>query len=590
MTPPVSIAAHFEQTADIHPSRLAVQTAMCQLSYAELNQRASRLSEGILSRYQHVSRIALLLDDEVDMITAILGALKAGKTYVPIAPETPPSRARYIREDSGAELVVTRARHLESIRQLLGDDAAVCAIEELDHVTEAAAAPADIQPDRPVWILYTSGSTGRPKGVVQTHRNILNYVQTYVTGYSLVPEDRVALLFSLTANAGGHELFSAILTGASVIPYDVATAGVTALPAWLARNEISILSCVPTLFRRLVDTLSGTVPLPGIRIVKMVGEPVYRRDVIAYRKFFSPNATFINRLGSTETGTIRWHFVDHTTSIEGVHVPVGYPVPDHEVLVVDETRTPVAGMEVGEIAVRSRFLSPGYWNQPDVTARAFTPPDEDERRLFLTGDLGYMHPDGCLVHVGRKDDQVKIRGYRIELAEVQSALLDLPAIKEAIVLARKDVSEEPQLIAYIIPTEKRPPTTSSLRHTLEKTIPSYMIPSAFVFMQSFPLAANGKILRSALPPPTSRPELDTPFLAPRTTLEEEIATIWTAVLDVQPIGVDDPFLELGGDSLRAARLVNRVRSKLRVEIPQHMLVDGGTVARMALVVERLRAR
>ena len=259
----------------------------------------------------------------------------------------------------------------------------------------------------------------------------------------------------------------------------------------------------------------------------------------------------MNRLGSTETGTIRWHFLDHDSVVDDTYVPVGYPVERSDVVLRDDTLEPVPIGEVGEITIRSRFLSPGYWKNDAATAAAFLPdPEGGDRRLYRTGDLGRMAPDGCLVHVGRRDHQVKVRGYRVELGEVESALRNLPSVHEAIVMPH---GREGQLVAYFEPVAGRLPTASLLRRSLERTLPGYMVPASFVRIDRFPLAANGKINRGALPPPSnSRPDLDVSFRSANSVVERELVGIWAEVLGVQEIGVDDPFFE----SYRVSRRPN----------------------------------
>ena len=254
----------------------------------------------------------------------------------------------------------------------------------------------------------------------------------------------------------------------------------------------------------------------------MIGEPVYRREVDLYKKHFCETCTFVNRLGSTETGSIRWYFVDKDTQIDGNIVPVGYPVDDNEILLLDDRGDPVGYREVGEIAVRSRFLSPGYWRKPDRTKDVFLPdPHGGSEQIYRTGDLGRMRPDGLLVCLGRKDFQVKIRGHRIEVDEIEMALLEHPAISEAVVSSRgEDRAGEPRLVAYVVAEGTSTPTVTALRGLLAQHLPDYMIPAAYVKLDALPLAPNGKVNRGALPAPGSeRPELETAVTKARNPLE-----------------------------------------------------------------------
>ena len=294
----------------------------------------------------------------------------------------------------------------------------------------------------------------------------------------------------------------------------------------------------------------------------------------------------MHAMGPTETFTIRRHFIPHAWHSNDSTVPVGYAVPDKEVFLVDDTGRAVGTDQVGEIAVRSKYLALGYWRRPDLTQAAFIPdPRGGEERVYLTGDLGLMRADGCLFHMGRKDFQVKIRGYRVEVAEIEVALLGLDSIKAAIVHAQADAVGEQRLVAYIVPATGKAPTVSELRRALARTLPAYMLPAAFVFLETFPLLPNGKIDRRALPAPSrTRPALDQPYVAPRTPIEVELERMWATALNVEHVGMHDGFLDLGGDSLLATRLLARVIATFRVELSVQALLATSTIAQMAELI------
>ena len=274
-------------------------------------------------------------------------------------------------------------------------------------------------------------------------------------------------------------------------------------------------------------------------------------------------------MGFTEGYTVRWYFMDQATHIAGNTVPVGYPVAETHVLLLDEAGKEVGPEEIGEIAVKSRYLVPGYWRRPDLTHAAFLPdPAGGNARLYRTGDLGRMRSDGCLEHLGRKDFQVKIRGHRIDVAEIESRLLNHPAIKEAVVTAREEPSGDTVLVAYIVPAPVRVPTHSELRRFLQVTLPDYMIPSVFVTLAALPLTPNGKLDYRALPAPERlRPELAVAYVAPKSALEHHIATVWQEVLGREQVGVQDNFFDLGGHSLLLAEVHSKLQDILQQNIP-----------------------
>jgi acyl carrier protein len=274
--------------------------------------------------------------------------------------------------------------------------------------------------------------------------------------------------------------------------------------------------------------------------------------------------------------------------LSGNTVPVGYALEDREILLLDDTGKQVGFNETGEIAVRSRYLSPGYWRRPDLTAAKFRPdPDGGDKSIYLTGDLGYIMPDGCLEHIGRKDFQAKMRGHTVDLSEVEAAILARENIKAAVVIATQNQSqrEESHLVAYIVANTASAPGTTLLRRALSDKLPDYMIPSRFILLESLPLTPNGKVDRRALPDPgKSRPELETLFVAPRTSLEKELAQIWAEVLSLDAIGIHDNFFDLGGHSLAATRVVSQVIKQFRLELPLQSLFQSPTVGEMAVVI------
>jgi acyl-coenzyme A synthetase/AMP-(fatty) acid ligase/acyl carrier protein len=376
------------------------------------------------------------------------------------------------------------------------------------------------------------------------------------------------------------------LNGAALFPYDLATEGFAPLAEWMRAHRITIFHTLPTSFRSFCATVSADATFPALRILQLGGESINSEDVKYFQRHFLPHCVLVHAMGPTETFTIRRLFITHEWHSSDSKVPVGYAVPDKEVLLWDETGREVGADQIGEIVVRSKYLALGYWRRPDLTEAAFIPdPRGGDERLYFTGDLGMMRPDGCLIHMGRKDFQVKIRGYRVEVAEIEVALLGLGSIKAAIVHAQADDAGEHRLVAYLVPAAGEAPTVSELRRALAQTLPDYMMPSAFVFLDALPVLPNGKVDRRALPAPDhSRPALDVPYVAPRTPIESDLARIWAEVLSVKQVGIHDDFLELGGHSLLATRILTRVIEKFRVELSIQALFETPTVAQMAALV------
>ena len=532
-----SIPARFEAQARTHADRVAVKTAERRLTYEELNRAANRIARAIHElRGFDEEPVAVLLAKEAALFPAILGALKARKIYVPLDPALPLQRLSFIVQDVRPGLLITDSKHLAEAEQLAREGCRLMNLDEVktDGPDDDLRAPCP--PEASAWILYTSGSTGKPKGVVQTHRNVLHYVMNYTNYFHLSAEDRLTFLFPFSVNGAGHDTFAALLNGATLLPFDVNRDGVHTMADWLRREAITIYCSVPTLFRHFVKTLSGEERFSKLRLVRLIGEPVYKNDVLSFQKYFPAECVLVNRLGSTETGSMLFYFMDKDTEVENHNVPVGFPVYENEILLLDEDTSLDTGKDFGEIAVKSRYLSPGYWRRPDLTEKVFlsvptVPADSD--RIYKTGDLGQRLLDGSVVCLGRKDFQVKIRGHRIELSEIEITLQGLDEVSEAVVMARERQSHKRMLVAYVVPESGASPTVTTLRAALETTLPSHMMPSRFVMVDSLPQAPNGKVDRRALPEPgRARPNLDNPFVPAGTPIEEIVSRIWAKVLDL----------------------------------------------------------
>ena len=454
------------------------------------------------------------MEQGASLIAAIIGILKAGKTYVPLDRYYPQARLASILEDSQPTLIVTNNGNLSLARQLVPEAFPIINVDEIDSNSSDRDLNRLISPDSLAWIIYTSGSTGKPKGVMQTHRNVLHETMNYTNGAHICYEDRLVLVSSPAFGDAVRTTYAALLNGAGLYPLDIKKEGIAALANHLIQQEITVYRSVPSVFRQLASVLSEGKAVPKLRLIYLAGDSVSSTDVELYKKHFPRNSILVNGLGSTESLTFRWYFIDKETPCTSNGVPVGYEVQDKPVLLLNDAGEEVGLECIGEIAVKSRYLSPGYWGRNDLTATAFLPdPQGREERIYRTGDLGYLRPDGCLEHRGRKDFQVKLRGHRIELTEIETALLALGNIREAVVLGRADPYDEKRLVAYMVPAGKTRPTVTTIRHALRKKLPDYMIPSGFVFLDALPLSPNGKVDRRALPDPgQSRPELDTPYV------------------------------------------------------------------------------
>jgi amino acid adenylation domain-containing protein len=585
-----SIPDRFEGLARTYPRRLAVQDARRGLTYDELNRAANRVARAILARASlGDGPVAFLLQPGLPQIIAIFGILKAGKIYAALDAELfPPARLALLLKDWQASLVVTDDAHLSLARELLRGDGPPINLEALDPDLAEDNPGLSLSPESPALILYTSGSTGQPKGVVHSHRNVLHYTRLSINGIQIGKDDRLALLGSCSFAGSIASIFPALLSGAALLPFDLKTQGLPNLARWLIESEITIYISVTSLFRHMVSLLNGAETFPKLRLISIGGEPVTRRDVELYRKHFAADCLLGTGLAATEMLTVLGQFLDKDTPVNGVWVPLGYPAPGSEVLLLDEAGRELGPNEVGEIAVRSPYLALGYWRDPELTRRVFRADSgPDKVRTCHMGDLGLMRPDGCFEYRGRKDSQIKVRGHRVDVAEIETALLEVNGIKQAVVVGRADGAGDRRLVAYLVPTSAAPPTVSELRKALRERLPSYMIPSAFVFLNKLPLTPTNKVDRQALPPPAAnRPTLGDAYARPQDSSEVLLAQIWENCLSIQPVGVDDNFFELGGDSFLAAEMLAEVEQVFRKKLSPEVLLGSTTVRQLAREMAR----
>jgi len=415
----------------------------------------------------------------------------------------------------------------------------------------------------------------------------LHRTRVYTNTVHICQDDRITGFQSFSFRASEANLFGALLNGATFFPYDLKEHGSNGLADWLMRHEITIYYAITTAFRQFVATLRGGEEFPRIRLVKIGGETVVQRDVELFKTHFPRQCVFLNNYAPSESGIARWYFVNKDTRNADAIVPIGYRTEGTEAAVLDEAGHEVGFDQMGEIAIRGRYLSPGYWENGDLTdAKFLSSQDGESERIYLTGDLGRMSPDGCLTHLGRKDSQVKIRGYRIELAEIERVLLEIESVREAVVVARNhDNPGNQRLVAYVVPRSGDFLTFSEIRRILGASVPDYLVPSKVVWLDALPLTPTGKVDLVALPEPgEERPDLEQPYAVPRTPVEELLTEMWADVLGMEQVGIHDNFLDLGGDSLSAGRVISRVIDIFGIKISFRTLFDAPTVADMARVI------
>ena len=582
-----SIVRCFEEQVVANADRLAARTDSVELTYSQLNILANRQAHALQALgVRSEQRVAILLDQGVAFIGALLGVLKAGGCFVPLDPDNPPGRNLQMLRDSGARVLMTSSEHLAEAK---GIAAGCCDILDVDHVSvrEDSNPQVSVAADHLACILFTSGSTGTPKGVMHDHRTLVHNAWRHREAFRITPEDRQTLLYTCSVYGGIRDILNTLLSGASLHTFGVRKRGVGHLAQWLLDSRITLYCSVATVFRQLAETLTSREVFSDLRVVKLGGEASHRSDVELFRAHFPRSCVLHCGFGSTETGLACHYFIDTHTRIERDAVPLGYPATDVEVLLLDAHGEQVAPGNIGEIVIRSRFISRGYWQRPQLNEGVFgCDPHDPDMRTYRTGDLGVFQANGCLEHRGRKDGQVKIRGNRIEIAEIEMALRGIPGISHAAVVARCDDQAESYLVAYVVPRKERL-FIGEIRQRLAERLAEHMIPTAFVQLQSLPQTPNGKVDRLRLPAPDAcRPQLEKPYVAPRTALEQHLAIVWSHLLGVDRVGVQDDFFEFGGSSLVANRLMARIRADHGQVLPLALLFEARTIAALAAVIAR----
>ena len=592
-----SISSRFERQVQLYPHQLAVKTYQHQFTYQQLDRSANRLARSILAqKCEGDAPIPILVEHGAAILVAMLGVLKAGKSWVPIDPDYPSERIEYILNTCQANAIVTNHRHLPLVKQLLSTDCSIVNLDKIDPILSDDNLNLNISPDATACILPTSGSTGEPKWVVNNHRNLLHSCLRWTNTRHMRVEDRVLLVSSHCHVGGINNIFSALLNGATVYPFNLKEIELANLADWIVDEKITIYHSVPTIFRHFINSLTDRHSFPNLRLIHIGGESVFKRDYDLYQKYFTADCVLVNGIGCTEISGYRYCSLDRSSQITTNIIPVGYAAEDTEVLICDDRGIPVENNAIGEIVVKSAYLALGYWQRPDLDARVFMPdPTDSKQRLYRTGDLGQMSSDGCLMHLGRKDAQIKIRGYRVELGECEAVLSEHPSVKEVAVIARYSQAEmaqadrniEQSSIAYIVPNSAENISERSLFEFLQNKLPSYLIPAVFIFTDVLPLNANNKIDRLALPSPKLKAKIITQAYIPaRNEIEAQLVAIWTKVLDLERVSIYDNFFALGGHSLSAVSLFAEIGKTWGQTLPLSTLFEHQTIAELAAIIDR----
>ena len=588
----------FEQQVEQTPNTIAVVYDGQQLTYRELNARANQLAHYLRKRDVGPDvLVGLCVERSLEMVVAILGILKAGGAYVPLDPTYPRERLAFMLEDTQALMLLTQQALVKSIPNYGGK--ILCLDSDWEGISRESQEELLVQttPDSLAYIIYTSGSTGQPKGVQVTHDNVVHLLQATEELFHFNATDVWTLFHSFAFDLSVWELWGALCYGGRlvVVPYWVSRSP-EAFCELLHTERVTVLNQTPSAFRQLMPAIFASAPPEelSLRYVIFGGEALELPGLKPWmEQYGDQHPRLVNMYGITETTVhVTYRLITWTDMRTEVGSVIGRPIPNLRVYVLDRYRQPVPLGVIGEMYVGGAGVARGYLRRPELTTERFirNPFSADANaRLYKSGDLARLRPNGELEYLGRSDQQVKIRGYRIELGEVETVLRQHPAIQDVVVALREDTPEDKRLVAYLVRLQSQTYTVSELRNFVQSKLPKYMVPSAFVFLDKLPLTPNGKVDRQALPAPDqSRPELAEGFVAPRTPLEEIITAVWCEVLGVERVGIHNNFFELGGHSLKATQVVARVRAILHIAFPLGTLFESPTVAGLAERIEAHR--
>jgi len=582
-----------EDVAARTPDRIAIRTPEGTISHAALDAAADRLAVHLRRDHglQPGAIVALFLPPGIAYVTAVLGVAKAGGVFLPFDLGMPLRRRQACVARARPAVAITDAASIATW-EAGGHEIPVLLIDSVapDDVSKL---PLCVTGDDPSYIMFTSGSTGEPKAILGTHKGLSHFVHWEVREFGLGPNDRIAQLAPPTFDVSLRDIFVPLLAGGTLCVAEAETRGnIRSLLDWLDAEAITLMHCVPSLFRALIEEI-GIRPagmMRALRHVLLAGEPLYGRDVQRWRAVMGERVELVNLYGPSETTLAKaFHRIVDVPNEPARMIPVGLPLPNTALLIVRDRELCDKG-EIGEVFIKTPFMSKGYLNDPQSTAQAFvqnplTPDTPD--LIYRTGDMGRYRADRSVELLGRRDAQVKVNGVRIELGDVEQALLRHPSIRQAVVADHAGADQQVFLCAYFIADTQLADET--LREHMRQWLDVAMHPAFVVQMEAFPLNLHGKVNRRALPRPAELLYREKPCIEPDGAREIAVAAIWSDILGVPKIGVTHSFVELGGDSLKAIRALSRIAQQSGVEVKLQELFPRGTVREISAIIAARQA-
>ncbi len=583
------VHALFERQAAKTPDLTAVVFQGKTLSYRQLNERANQVAHFLRKRGVGAETlVGVCLKRTPEMVVGLLGIWKAGGAYVPLDPAYPQDRLSFMMKDSAAKFLLTSndLKHLfpsASDKTILLDSDWEQIAKESSANPEPVAAPSNL-----AYVMYTSGSTGEPKGAMILHSGLANYLTWAIQTYGVQQGGSVPVHSSISFDLTVTSMYPALLAGGN-IELLLEDMGAQSLVAALRRGSRNLVKITPAHLELLAQEITPGEAADTTKVFVIGGENLLAESLRLWREF-APQTRLINEYGPTETVVGCCTYEVRAEDPRSGSVIIGRPIANTQLYILDSHRNPVPAGVAGELYIGGDGVARGYLNRPELTRQKFLPDPFSGRSgalLYKTGDLARYRKDGDLEFLGRVDSQVKVRGYRIELGEIEAALMEHPGVKMSAVLAREDEPGDKQLVGYAILQGDKLPVAEDLKDFLKQSLPEYMVPAHYVFLESFPLTHNGKIDRKSLPAPAhENVSAAQGFAAPGTETEKKLAAMWAELLKVEQVGIHDDFFDLGGHSLMAIKAVTRIREEFNVDVSLATLLQAPTVAQLAALLQQ----
>ncbi|SLK22654.1 MULTISPECIES: amino acid adenylation domain-containing protein [unclassified Paenibacillus] len=588
------------------PDHIAIEWGTRKVTYAELEQQSNSISNFLREKVGEQKNIGVMLDSSIALVSSILGIFKSGLIYAPMDPYFPEKRLQYMLNKIECEWLITGAAWLDKvdlimkdanrkINVLLLDDEEVSR-KSYDHINvfvlktdaEHDKELAVVEDNKNGYIIFTSGSTGNPKAILGRHRSLKHFIDWEIREFGVDQSFRISLLTSPSFDPFLRDVFVPLCAGATICIPDSREkiANSAYLLQWLEQKNIHLMHLVPTLFRALITEIKDSNRLKDLRYVLIAGEMLRGSDVNPFMELFGTRIQLVNMYGPTETTLAKFFYRVQEEDANRITIPVGRPIADTNVMILNSEMQICPEGNIGNIYIRTPYISSGYYNDRDLTAAVFMKnpfTNNPQDIIYKTGDVGKMMPGGYLDLIGRADHQVKIRGFRIEPEEIENMLLKHEDIQEAIVTAKEEKGGEALLCAYII--ANRELTVPELREHLSSDLPEYMIPSYFVQLEYMPLTPTGKVDRKSLPMPQAVLNIGVEYQAPNNEVEQKLVHIWERVLNIQEIGINYNFFEIGGNSINSLKIVSEIQKEFQVNISLGELFSNPTITALASSIE-----